>query len=72
MGNPVPHPALRAEMARAGMDQKAVAELLGYHPSAITKRMRGDIEWRIGELQIIAARLGVPISVLVDETAAAS
>jgi transcriptional regulator with XRE-family HTH domain len=72
MGNSVPYPALRAEMARAGVDQKQLAELLGYHKSAITKRMRGTVAWRLGELQAIATHLGVPISALVDEAHASA
>jgi len=69
MGNPVPYPALAAALARTGTEQKDIAELLGFHPSMITKRMRGDVEWRLSELQAIAAHLGVPVSALLDEPA---
>jgi transcriptional regulator with XRE-family HTH domain len=72
MGNTVPHPALAAELARAGVEQKDIAEVLGYHPSMITKRMKGDIEWRLSELQAIAAHLKVPVAALIDDDPAAS
>jgi transcriptional regulator with XRE-family HTH domain len=68
MGNSVPYPALRAELARAGVEQKQIAEALGYHPSQVTKRMRGEIEWRLNELQAIADLIGVPIAVLVADS----
>lgn len=72
MGNPVPHPALRAELARAGVEQKQVAAWLGVVPATVTKRMRGDVEWRLSELRIIADNLGVPVSRLVDDREAVS
>ena len=72
MGNPVSYPALRRELAGAGVDQKQVAEHLGYVPSQITKRMRGEIPWRITELQAIADLLGVPVVTLIDEPATGS
>lgn len=72
MGNPVPHPALRAELARAGVEQKQVAAWLGFHPSQVTKRMHGDIEWRLSELITIAKHLRVPISALLDDREAVS
>lgn len=67
MGNTVCYPALRAEMARAGVDQKQIAEALGYSPSQVTKRMRGEIPWRVTELQAIAIYLKVPVTALIDE-----
>ena len=70
MGNTVCYPALRAEMARAGVDQKQIAEHLGYGPSQVTKRMTGQIEWRLSELQSIALFLNVPVSSLIDEPVA--
>lgn len=72
MGNTVCYPALRAEMARAGVDQKQIAEHLGYNPSQVTKRMRGEIEWRLSELQAIALFLNVPVSRLIDEAHASA
>lgn len=67
MRNPVPSAAIRAELARTGTEQKDVAAWLGYQPSQITKRMRGEVEWRLNELQIIAEKLGVPVATLIDE-----
>lgn len=70
MGNPVPYPALSAELARAGVDQKQIAEALGYHPSQVTKRMRGDVPWRIKELQTVAAHLGISVADIIDDAPA--
>jgi hypothetical protein len=71
MSNSVPSAGIRAELARAGVEQKVVAEWLGYQPSQITRRMQGEVEWRISEIQIIAKRLGLPITALMDEPEAA-
>lgn len=60
---------LRAEMARAGLSQTAVAELLGINPSQVSARMRGRIPWRVAELQIIAHHIGVPMADLIDDPA---
>lgn len=70
MRNPVPNAAIRGELARAGVEFKEVAAWLGLAPSGITKRMAGDIKWRMDELQTVAARLDVPVARLIDEPAA--
>lgn len=57
---------IHAEMARAGLRRKHMAKAIGKSPSAWDKKMV-DPESRlsVGELKIIAARLGVEISKLV-------
>ncbi len=67
MPNPIASSAIRAELARRGVRQMDIAELLGLHPSQITSRINGDIDWRLSELQAMAAHLNVPISRLIDE-----
>lgn len=65
-------PTIRAELARAGASQADVAEWLGVHPSQVTARMQGRIEWRLSELQAIARHLDVPVAQLVEEPADAA
>jgi len=72
MPNPIASSAIRAELARRGLRQVDIAEKLGIDPAQVTKRMSGDIDWRLTELQTIAAMLGVPVSTLVDAPATAS
>lgn len=57
---------LRAELARAGMTQQDVADLLGTFAPAVSWRMKTGV-WRPGDLERIAARLGVPVRVLDDK-----
>lgn len=59
--------ALRAELARAGRGQADVADWLNIKQPAVSKRMTGRIEWRLAELRIIATRLGIPLSRLVED-----
>jgi ribosome-binding protein aMBF1 (putative translation factor) len=63
---------IRAELARAGFDQKDLAEWIGVHPSQISARMQGRIEWRVSELRVIAEHLGVPLATLLDDEPAAA
>ena len=63
---------IRTALAAADRDQKDVAAWLGFHPSQVTKRMHGDIEWRLSELITIAKHLRVPISALLDDREAVS
>lgn len=71
MPNPIASSAIRAELARRGLRQVDIAEKLGIDPAQVTKRMNGDIDWRLAELQAIAAMFELPISALVDEPGAA-
>jgi transcriptional regulator with XRE-family HTH domain len=72
MTNPRPPFAnLRAELARAGLFQKDVAAVLGQPQPQISKRLSGEIPWRLTELQAIATHLNIPVSRLIDEPVAA-
>jgi predicted transcriptional regulator len=64
-----PSAGVRAELARGGVTQADVASWLGLNQAAISKRLRGVIDWRLGELQVIAEKLGVPIARLIEEPA---
>lgn len=53
---------VRAEMARAGVSQRALAERIGVGRAVMHRRFSGQVEFRTGELQAIADALGVPVS----------
>lgn len=44
---------LRAEMARRGDTQESLAKLLDLPESSISRRLSGEIEWSIGEIDTI-------------------
>lgn len=52
---------VRAEVARAGRTQGAVAEEIGMTRSQWDRRMSGAVDWRAFELDRIARALGVPL-----------
>lgn len=52
---------VRAEVARAGRTQGAVAEEIGMTRSQWDRRMSGAVDWRAFELDRIADVLGVPL-----------
>lgn len=53
---------IRAELARAGITQERMAEILGLSRAAWGRRLKGDVDWRLAELLRIADKLGVPLS----------
>jgi len=57
-------------MARKGLSQTALAELLGISQTAVSKRLRGDTPWDINELIRAADTLGVPLETLLIGVAA--
>jgi transcriptional regulator with XRE-family HTH domain len=57
-------PGLRQLLAARGIPEYRIAELLGLSKSDISLRMNGKREWRLSELQKIAAFLKVPIGQL--------
>ena len=48
--NKILYPGLVAEMARRGESQNTLAELLGTTYSAIHRRMIGETDWTISEI----------------------
>lgn len=50
---------IRAEMARRRATQGALAAALGVTQQAVSRRLRGDVEFTVTELQIVAETLGV-------------
>jgi transcriptional regulator with XRE-family HTH domain len=55
---------VRAEMARVGMTQAALAAGLGMHQSRLSDRLRDNVSWRIDELTKTAELLSVPLDQL--------
>ena len=50
---------VRAHAARQGLMQKDLAAALGYAPSQITKRMRGQVAFTLDELEALARLFGI-------------
>lgn len=67
-----PNPAIRAEMARAGVTQTDLAVALGITQPAVSSRLKGRIDWRLRELNTVADFLNIPLSAIVGEPEQAS
>lgn len=57
-------PGLRELLAVRGIPEYRIAELLGISKSVVSRRLNGVLEFRLSELQKIAAFLEVPIEEL--------
>ena len=57
---------VRAAMARKRLDQTSLAATLGISRSALSDRCRGITNFRVDELQLVAAALEVPLSDLIE------
>ena len=53
---------VRAELARHGKSQSALAQVLGIAQPGVSKRLAGTVEFGAGELIKVATFLGVPVS----------
>lgn len=49
----VKYPGLAGEMAKRGDTQKTLSKLLGIPLSSVSRRMSGEIEWSISEIDKI-------------------
>ena len=58
---------IRAEAARIGLQQKAIAQLLGLSQGQVSKRWRGLIEWPLGEIAALAGVFGLEPGALLSE-----
>lgn len=58
---------IRAEMARRRIRQADIAEALGLTGGAISQKLTGTRPLTITELEAIAEKLGVPMTVLVAD-----
>lgn len=59
-------------MARRGLTQTSLAPMLGITQSGLSKRLSGTADWRIPELYLLAAALGVPLSTFLPELKASA
>lgn len=57
---------IRAELARSDISHSAFAKQCGWTPSALSRRMTGEIPWSTDELERIAKELGLPIDHLTN------
>ena len=51
--------AVRAEMARRGLRQADVAQLLGVSQGAVSRKVQGDVAFTVDELFTLADRWGL-------------
>lgn len=56
---------VRAELARRKRNQRELAEALGISQTQVSRRLAGEIAFNVDELAIVAAFLGVPMSLLI-------
>lgn len=61
---------VRAELARRHIPRAAVLEALGLTSSAFSRRMVGDVEFSVGEVQQLARLLELPVGHLLGEVSA--
>lgn len=61
---------IRAALAYRRENQGDLAELLGYSPATVSRRMSGELAWNVDELALIAEHLGVAIESLLMERVA--
>lgn len=59
---------VRAELARRGLPQQKIAEQLGISSVQVSRRMRGEVDWRLSELEAVAELLGLRIGDLLPES----
>jgi transcriptional regulator with XRE-family HTH domain len=61
---------VRAELARRGISHRDAAQALGLTQSAASRRMRGDVEFSLSEVEQLAALLEIPVTELLGEVSA--
>lgn len=49
----IKYPEILSELARRGLTQRELAEILKVNQGTISKKMRGKTEWTIGEVETI-------------------
>ena len=62
---------IEAEMIRQSISQRQLARRVGWAQSQLWKRLRGHVDYRTGELELIAAALGIPVEQLTSPRALA-
>lgn len=49
-------------MTQEGVTQASLARTLGLHQSTVSRKLSGEIAWRVNELDILARSLGLPLA----------
>lgn len=60
------YPNLMAEMARARIQQKELAAALGITEKTMSAKMRGEADFKLGEMRLIKKKLGKTMDYLFD------
>lgn len=60
---------IRSQARRQNITQAALAAALGLTQQAVSRRLSGEVEISIGEIEILARALNVSVSWLFGETA---
>lgn len=55
---------VRAEMGRQDVSQGQLAERLGTHQTAVSRKLTGRFEFTVKDIEAYAAALGVPVDQL--------
>ena len=59
--------SIRIELARRRLSQRNLIGILGLRQGSISARIRGEVEFRIGELEKLADYFGVTLEQLISE-----
>lgn len=63
------YPELRAQIARCGEMQKDIAALLSVGKSTVHRKMEGQSEWNLSEINILCKHYGKPFEFLFSKYA---
>lgn len=63
--------AVRVEIARANLTVSHVATKSGMPRNTLARRLRAEQPFTLGQLQLIASTIGVPLAALIPERSAA-
>ena len=58
---------VRGRMAEKGVTQEVVAHVLGIEQQSVSKRLRGNVPFKVHELFLVADLLGLSVSAMLDE-----
>lgn len=65
-----PVDAVNSAIEAAKLTQTRIADALGITQPAVSRRMRGEVEWSISELRTLAPLVDTPLVVLLGEAPA--
>lgn len=63
---------VRAELARKGLSQRALADVLGKSQTYIYRRLNGETPFTIDDLALIAGHLEIPLAALIADSSPAA